>query len=791
MRKSSWCPRLCWAPLFLPLLLLVLAGGAVAPPAAAQISGYAVTGSPGTVAPGASLSVSWTAPSGRPSTDWVGLYRVNDPNESYIWADYTGGSASGSRSLTAPSQTGQYEFRYFLQDSYNLAARSNTVTVGGGGGGGTYTLTGSPSTVSAGGSLSVSWTAPSGRPGTDWVGLYRVGDPDGSYLWADYTGGTASGSRSLTAPSAAGQYEFRYFLQDGYTLAVKSNTITVGSSGGTYTLSGSPGTVSAGASLSVSWTAPSGRPGTDWLGLYQVGDPDGSYIWADYTGGAASGSRSLTAPSQTGQYEFRYFLQDSYTLAVRSNPVTVEGGGSTDPRASVGEWAAPFGWPAVAVHSALLPTGRVMFWSKQNGLVWSWDPQSGAIASLPGPGFNLWCSGHAFLPDGRLLVSGGNDDAIPIEGGLIGGGVRNASVYNPFTNSWQALPAMNAGRWYPSNLTLANGELLTLAGSYDGDYKHNALPQVWTGGGWRDLSGAQQMLPLYPYLHLAPGGRVFMSGPNQATQYLSTAGAGAWSFVADRQFPNRDYGASVMYDSGRVLTVGGGLPPTETAEVIDLNAGSPAWRYVGSMSVPRRQHDATLLADGQVLVTGGVTDGERFGWPDPGSPPASVLHAELWDPATERFTSVASMAVGRWYHASTLLLPDGRVLTAGGDNTVLPDGQETASNQNAQIYSPPYLFRGARPTISSAPGSAGYGSTFFVGTPEASGIGRVTLIRMASVTHTRNMDQRIVRPGFSQASGGLNVTVPSDRSLCPPGHYLLFLLNGSGVPSVARIIRIN
>ena len=180
-----------------------------------------------------------------------------------------------------------------------------------------------------------------------------------------------------------------------------------------YTLSASPSTVSPGASLSVSWTAPSGRPSTDWVGLYRVGDPDGSFLWWSYTNGTASGSRSVAAPSQTGQYEFRYFLQDGYTLAARSNPVTVEGGGSTDPRASTGEWAAPFGWPGVAVHSALLPTGRVMFWSKQNGLVWSWDPQSGALASLRG--LEVAVDGDLVEEKGALLLRiGGTGEVVEL-----------------------------------------------------------------------------------------------------------------------------------------------------------------------------------------------------------------------------------------------------------------------------------------------------------------------------------------------------------------------------------------
>src|SRR4029453_4672077 len=123
----------------------------------------------------------------------------------------------------------------------------------------------------------------------------------------------------------------------------------------------------------------------------------------------------------------------------------------------------------------------------------------------------------------------------------------------------------------------------------------------------------------------------------------------------------------------------------------------------------------------------------------------------------------------RPYHSTALLLPDGRVLSAGGD----------FGGASAEVYSPPYLFHGSRPTITSAPGSVAYGQTFFFGPPDATSISDVTLIALSSVTHGINMGQRISRPLFSQATGGLNVTVPSNPNTPPPGYYMLFILNSS------------
>ena len=262
--------------------------------------------------------------------------------------------------------------------------------------------------------------------------------------------------------------------------------------------------------------------------------------------------------------------------------------------------------------------------------------------------------------------------------------------------------------------------------------------------------------------------------PHSQSRYLDTSGTGAWTNVAVLNFAgSRDYGPALLYDSGKVLDVGGSDPPTATAEVIDLNAATPAWKYSGSMHYPRRQHNAVILPDGKVFIVGGSSAG---GFDTSTSP---VLPTEMWDPATGQFTVMASIATYRGYHSTALLLADGRVLSAGGN----------VGGPNAQLFSPPYLFAGARPSIASAPVSAGYGQTVFVGTPDASSISRVTLLREASVTHTNNMSQGFQSLRFTATSTGLNVTMPANANLAPPGYYMLFILNGSGVPSVGSIIQ--
>jgi len=268
---------------------------------------------------------------------------------------------------------------------------------------------------------------------------------------------------------------------------------------------------------------------------------------------------------------------------------------------------------------------------------------------------------------------------------------------------------------------------------------------------------------------------VFVSGPSITTRYLDTTGTGAWTTVGDHIFQGiRDYDSMVMYEPGKVLVAGGSDPPTNTAEVIDLNASSPAWRAVSSMAYPRRQLNATMLPDGKVLVTGG-TGGGGFSNSDPA---ATIYAAEEWDPATELWTTLASASVPRLYHSIAMLLPDARVLVTGGNGYT-----------QTEIFAPPYLFAGARPTISSAPANVANGQTLFVGTPDAANITSVAWVRLESATHGLSMSQAIFRStSVTQATGGINITSPSDPTV-PAGFYMLFILN-HGVPSVAKILHL-
>ncbi len=442
-----------------------------------------------------------------------------------------------------------------------------------------------------------------------------------------------------------------------------------------------------------------------------------------------------------------------------------------EPQATVGEWGAPFDWPIVAVHLHLLPDGRVLSWGRI-GDPQLWDPSTGQFTGVP-VGTSVFCAGHVFLSDGRLLIAGGDISEDH--------GIAATTLFDFTTNAWTAAAPMARGRWYPTTTELEDGRVLVMAGR-DENGLETSVPEIWGGDSWTPLPAADRVLPYYPRTFLAPNGMVFYAGHLQQSSYLDPE-TGAWTDVARSLYGDREYGSAAMFEPGRVLIVGGSRSPsgqpTATAEVIDLNEVPPRWRQTGSMGSPRRQFNATLLPDGGVVATGGTSS--------PGfTDPAGAVHAaEVWEPASGQWTTWASNAVTRVYHSTTILLPDGRLLHAGSG-----DGGNVPRELNAELFSPPYLFHGARPSITSMPAAVGYGERFVVQTAEAGTVVQVSWVGLSAVTHDFDQNQRFVPLDFQRTPGGLTVSAPASHGSAPPGYYMLFLLNGDGVPSVARVMRV-
>jgi hypothetical protein len=498
----------------------------------------------------------------------------------------------------------------------------------------------------------------------------------------------------------------------------------------------------------------------------------GVSVTASVTGASLTGTRvvesdasgdvrftDLALSGPAGSYSLTFSATD--LAPVQSSAITL-----TSTNTAGGTWTAPFDWPVVGVHLVLLPDGKVLTLGRV-GQPYVWDPATGTFTASPSPAW-LFCSGHNLLPDGRVLFAGGH---ISDHHGL-----PNITLYGQ--NGWSSSAPMARGRWYPSTTVMGNGDVVIMAGE-DQQAVTVEIPEVWSNGTVRQLTGAPAVFPFYPRAFVAPDGRLYYAGAVGQTRFLSLAGNGSWAPGPPRLYPGRNYGSAVMYDDGKIIYAGGAYT-TNTAEIIDLNAAAPAWQWTAPMAFARRHLNLTVLPTGEVLATGGVA-GTTFNDISTG-----VHAAEIWNPATGKWTTLASSAITRGYHATSLLLPDGRVLHGGSG-----DGAGAPNQRNAEIFSPPYLFRGARPTITGAPSDVTYGSTFRVETPDAASITHVSFIRLGAVTHAFDQGQRFQRLAFSADAGGLQVTAPASGNRAPPGYYMIFILNGADVPSVGKIVRVH
>jgi len=446
--------------------------------------------------------------------------------------------------------------------------------------------------------------------------------------------------------------------------------------------------------------------------------------------------------------------------------------------------------PINPVHAALMRNGEVLMVAGSGNLATEtnyratvWDPVTETFDTQP-LGWDMFCNGMVTLHDGRVLVNGGNLHYDPFYGEP-----RNA-VFDPMTGVFTNIQNMAHGRWYPTVTTLGDGRVMTFSGLLETGGTNTAVEIYTVGSGWSQQYAAGWTPPLYPRMHLSTDGRVFYSGSTRSSRFFNPS-TNTWStVVATTNYANsRTYGTSVLLPltpangyRPRVMIFGGGNPATATTEIIDLSAATPAWQFGPQMSKARIQMNATILPNGKVLATGGSANDEDA--------LTAGLNADLYDPATNTFSSAGANAFPRLYHSNALLLPDATVLLMGGNP------QRGNYEARLEIYSPAYLFNGDgtpanRPLISGVPpGTVNYNTSFAVQTPDAADIASVVLVRPGTPTHAFDMEQRLVGLTFTAGAGVLNVTAPANGNIAPPGYYMLFVLNGAGVPSVARFVRL-
>jgi Domain of unknown function (DUF1929)/Bacterial Ig domain len=502
---------------------------------------------------------------------------------------------------------------------------------------------------------------------------------------------------------------------------------------------------------------------------FGTADTTSPYTFSLNTAKFANGPHTLTASA----WDFANNVGNSSSIAVNFT--------SSGNPAQTGLWSGTVPLPIVSVNSILLPSGKILMYDGQtegfSAIVW--NPITNTIEWAPVP-VNIFCSGMEQLSDGRILVAGGHVAADT--------GLPAATIFNPNTETWTVGANMAWGRWYPTATSLSDGRILVNSGETNCDECDETIPEIYTPStdSWTQLNSAPFFFPYYPHVFLLPDGRVFVPSDCEApiVSQVFNLNTLTWTSIGG---PAVDGGSCVMYLPSKFLKLGTSTDPdltirtsVTTAYVLDMTQTSPTWVQVASMAFPRTYQNATSLPDGTVLVTGGGPTTNAVGVA------SGILQAELWSPTTQTFTTLASMSAPRLYHSEGLLLPDGRVLVSGGGR--FNNVTETTDQETAEFFSPPYLFKGARPSIAGAPTTLVYGQSFTVQTPDAARIATVSLIRFGSVTHASNMSQRYLPLTFTVGAGALTITAPANSNLAPPGNYMLFIVDSNGIPSVASVV---
>jgi galactose oxidase len=500
---------------------------------------------------------------------------------------------------------------------------------------------------------------------------------------------------------------------------------------------------------------------------------------------SSPGSRLVQAPCENGKKSELWTLHVPTLPAVWSNVVKTD---------------------VDAVAAANLPDGRILTWAAEDRLSFGdvsgvtyteiLDPirGTGSTYRMADTGHNMFCPGTGMLPDGRILVNGGIAET-------------KTSIFDPRTNRWSTAAPMSIGRGYQGSVVNPDGSVFTLGGSWSGE-RGGKMGELWSEKiGWSMRPGIppDSILTLdnqgifradnQLWLQVLSGGRLLHAGPSKQMNWIDVAANGGPGSIA-RAGPRGDdadsmngsltpFGADIMLKTG-------GAPhyqdayATTSAQVIDARGNGLGVERVAPMAYARAYHSSVVLPTGHVMVVGGQT------YPVPFSDDNAILVPEMWDPVTRVFERMPAMVTPRTYHSVALLMADGRVWAAGGG---LCGGCST-NHPDYEILTPPYLLNGdgtpaARPTITGYGPMTGAkpGGSVVVTTSEP--VVRFALMRLSSVTHTLNNDQRRIEL-FAENDGSLNytLTLPYDAGILVPGYYMLFAINAKGVPSVSQPLQV-
>lgn len=520
-------------------------------------------------------------------------------------------------------------------------------------------------------------------------------------------------------------------------------------------------------------------------------------------------ARTPLIPEGTARLSFGMTLSTNGTLLTDNYAITKVAAPPPRPdddpvNITQGRWTVQnYEMPNRNLHTTLLRNGKVLMIAGDgnNGYLYAtkkftadlWDPNTGQFKTLPVPD-DFFCAGHVPLADGRVLILGGTKNFA--DGAQAFTGLKSSFIFDPATETFTRINDSIDGHWYPTLTRLGNGDVYA-TGGYDTDGTGSDATELFRAAENRWLASTEvkqagQYWGTYPGMHLLSDGRLFYSGVHTFNAGLAGSGASFYNIgtgaIQDvpglRDKDLRDQGASVLLPPAqdqRVLVAGGGYTefnsaPSKLTDVIDLKEAAPGYRAAGDLPVSKMYVNSVILPDRTVLSTGGGA----------GVRSQNLIDAEIFDPATLKWTSVSADPVGRGYHSSAVLLPDGRVVAVGGNPI------DNSFELRISIYEPGYLFKGTRPTVGTTPAEMTYGGTVAIPAGFAAGTAakKVSLIAPMSVTHQSDPNARLVDVPFTVSGGNLSLTIPTSRNILPPGPYMLFVTDSNDVPSTAKWVMV-
>ncbi|MFD9338286.1 galactose oxidase-like domain-containing protein [Streptomyces sp. NPDC060028] len=508
--------------------------------------------------------------------------------------------------------------------------------------------------------------------------------------------------------------------------------------------------------------------------------------------------------------------------------------------ARFGRFTDYFPSPDFGVHTALLPTGKVLLFSFERvevdptketgptdrigrtnaGRAYLWDPAKGTGARsfkkvtppivlmpdgtyVPRPA-PFFCAGHSFLPNGMLGVFGGN------VGGKGGSGAKLSFVFDPWTETWYRNRDMSVGRWYPSVVTGPDGRQLIMSGQSErGTGTPTPVVERFPALG-RPVPWGRYDIPLnvpverfradapfrndYPHLFSLRDGMVYGLGRDADQQWLFDLVKQTRTDLPRRPADFRGYGSAVPLPAGlrgpdSVLVLGGDPRDPNTYR---LSGGK--WTTEEPRAFGRTQDDTLILPDGTLLTVNGALDTRNYGY-GPFNPKADLKYRQI-ELRDERghWRLGPVQRLPRGYHSNALVLPDGRMMVTGDELQQIANDPDIKDRMDGSIelYEPSYLHRGGRPALDGAPaGELAHGAAFQVTSSTAATVTRAVLLAPTTVTHSVNTSQRHLELPITGVRGRtIGLRTPATAADAPPGYYMLFLLDAKGVPSAAKWIKL-